>query len=726
MVVMADPTCLTPGGALADQDALRPDFLDVSAALARNVRERPGQAAFREVDAAGELLAEISWRDLGEQVQSSAAQLRKLHRLGETVLLPQQGSLAFVVALLACLEAGVVAVPLAQPRHRRHAETLAAIAADCGARTVISNVEGFDAFAPTGLSRIDLDILSPRQIESHYHQAARHPPEALAFLQYTSGSTNDPKGVMVLRSNLSANAAAIIAALQVDTQSRFVTWLPLFHDMGLVTGIFVPVLSGATSTLMPSSSFSRAPATWLRLIERYRATHAGGPNFAFDLCARRINAEEAAGFDLASWRSAYLGAEPILNGSLRAFAERFGAAGFDPAAFQPCYGLAETTLLATAGSADCAPQTVAFSSEALTEGIVRRAVPGEPSRTLVGCGSPATGSTVAIVSPETGAVCENGRMGEICLYGPSVAAGYWRRPEETARTFRFSIGDRHYLRTGDLGFVFEGELYVTGRLKECLIVRGQTFQPHDIETAALHAHPDLEPGQAAAFPIAMPAGSDPHGERRESVAVACGLKRTALRHADHATIFGAIRRAVVRATQLDPDAIMLVGPTALPRTTSGKLKRGECRRLLDQGLFETIAIWERPEAKPMSKLGSTASAAEIADHIVAWLGVQLQLPRESIPLDAPFEEIGLDSMGSVELALSLELALGRPLDQTVIWNAATVMALARAVAPPDPSAKVGQKPAPAPPVRRLRNDRVNALLDRLRATITEDENGQPN
>lgn len=721
MFAMANRTNSLQDAHPAGQSAMR--ALDVIAALERNVREKPGEVAFREMDAAGSLIEEVSWHCLGERVRSLAGLLRELIRPGETILLPQQGSVAFVTALLACLEAGVVAVPLAQPRHRRHAETLAAIALDCGARAVISDALGFAAFAETGLSRIGIDTDVHSSAESKDFQHAWHAPEMLALLQYTSGSTSDPKGVMVQRSNLSANATAIIEALQVDADSQFVTWLPLFHDMGLVTGIFVPVLSGATSTFMPSNAFSRAPATWLRLIERYRATHAGGPDFAFGLCARRVDPAEAAGLDLTSWRSAYLGAEPILDSSLQAFARHFSAAGFDPAAFQPCYGLAETTLLATAAPPGRLPQTVAFSREGLAKGIVRRAVPGELSRTLVGCGSAPAGSAVAIVSPETGLLCGDGRAGEICLSGPSVTVGYWNRPDETARTFGFRLSDREYLRTGDLGFVFEGELYVAGRLKECLIVRGQTFQPYDLEAAAMHAHPDLEPGQAAAFPISLLRNGPAEAEQHEGVAIACGIKRTALRHANHAVIFGAIRRAVVRATQLDPDVIFLVGPTALPRTTSGKLKRGECRNLFGRGGFETIATWERPEAALIPTLGSAAGVTEIVNSIVAWLARHLQQPRESIPLDVPFEEIGLDSMGSVELAMSLELALGRPLDQAMIWNASTATALARALSLPDALAEPSGTAAAAPSILRREGDRVNALLHRLRATIMEGENG---
>jgi acyl-CoA synthetase (AMP-forming)/AMP-acid ligase II/acyl carrier protein len=672
---------------------------DPGAVLQRNAELHGDRVACREVDGAGELLAELTWTQLLSRARSVAARLRGLVEPGGRVLLPQSGSINFVVGVYACLEAGLIAVPAVHPRHKRRLEPLRAIAADCGAGAVLIEEADEALFDEMG-STVAVDA----PFDGADGRPAQTPgPDAIALLQYTSGSTSQPKGVMIRRRNIAANAAAIVGALDVTGESSFVSWLPLYHDMGLITAIFTPALAGVSTTLMPSGAFSRSPLTWLRLIDRWRATHSGAPDFALELCARRVSAEEAASLDLSSWRSAFTGAEPIWEATLSGFAERFAPAGFDPAAYQPCYGLAETTLLASTCGPGEGATVRAFARDALREGAVRPPQDGEPARRLVACGRPPPGSVAAIVSPDTLDEVGPGQVGEIWLSGPSVGGGYWGRSAASQETFGARLGERAFLRTGDLGFLDEGDLFVCGRLKDSLILRGRTHQPHDIEAAAGVAHPELSPGEAAAFPI--------ESGGREGFAVACALRRSAARQFDAAGIVAAVRLAVVRAAQVDPDAVVLVGPTALPRTSSGKLRRRACAQLYEAGGFEAQHHWTRSSVRPfVEPLGPAAAAPDVAVWVRRWIARHLGLPEMQIASDVPFAELGLDSMGAVELALALELAVERPLDQTLLWSAPTIRALADCIAqPPVPAA------APAAAGSRARR---SALLGRLRAELS--------
>jgi acyl-CoA synthetase (AMP-forming)/AMP-acid ligase II len=415
----------------------------------------------------------------------------------------------------------------------------------------------------------------------------------LAFLQYTSGSTASPKGVTISHGNLLHNLTYSFHSGSSDASTVSVSWLPVIHDMGLIEGVLQPAFSGCPAYLIPPTAFLQRPARWLNAISRYRATRSGGPNFAYDLCVRRIGAEERTGLDLSTWRAAYNGAEPVRSETMRAFASAFADCGFESSAFRPCFGLAEATLLVTAGTLDgdrSLGQAVdsrqsTVGSRSVAGGEDRREATGAPPR--VSCGTPAFGTRVLVADPETGRPCADGSVGEIWVSGPSVAQGYWNRPEESVGTFgaRTDRGEGPFLRTGDLGFLHDGELYVTGRLKDVLIVRGTKHYPQDLEQTVEQQHPALRPGCAAAFAIEV----GPVGDRIAVVAEA-DIGQLGSPESAPAAI-AAIRRSVTELHGVQLGAVLLVAPGTLPKTTSGKLQRFACRDAYLSGNLPVLAAW---------------------------------------------------------------------------------------------------------------------------------------
>jgi acyl-CoA synthetase (AMP-forming)/AMP-acid ligase II/acyl carrier protein len=532
---------------------------------------------------------------------------------------------------------------------------------------------------------------------------------ALALLQYTSGSTSDPKGVMVSHSNLLNNLECIrrsfgIGDLEDDrVWATGVFWLPAYHDMGLIGGILTPLYMGGRAVLMSPTSFLQRPMRWLQAIHEYHATISGAPNFAYEYCIRRTTAEERATLDLSAWRLAFCGAEPIRAETLEHFVEAFRPAGFRPHAFYPCYGLAETTLLAAGPDYRLDPRVLTVNRTALAD---HRVVPacGEPvelTQRLVGCGQPMNDHRLLIVRIDGDAPCGDGEVGEILIQGPSVAQGYWNRPEETEEVFGATISghEGRFLRTGDLGFFRDGELFVTGRVKDVIIIRGRNHYPQDIEQSAEEAHPAVLPG--AAFSIT----EDGH----ERLVVVHQLDRQ-FRDADQQQVVQAIRRAIVEQHELDPYAIVLIRQTSLPITSSGKVQRNLCREQYLAGELKIVHSWTNPAdgataggvnvelnrqgirarrhrmAQPATHRFGTRSveldraAERIEAWLLEWLVGRLNLDPADVSRDRPFAEFGVDSLTAVELSHELEVEFKVPLPPIVAWNYPTPGALARYLA----------------------------------------------
>ena len=412
-------------------------------------------------------------------------------------------------------------------------------------------------------------------------------PTRWPFCNTSSGSTGTPKGVMLSHANLLHNSGLISHGFEHTRSCSGVFWLPNYHDMGLVGGILQPIYIGRPNILMSPMSFLQKPIRWLRAISHYGAATSGGPNFAFDLCVDKISADQCRGLDLSKWELAFNGAEPIRPDTLERFVEKFAPYGFRREAFYPCYGLAEATLIVTGGYKKQAPVVKAFDSSKLEveHRAVESAADGITARPLVGSGSNFRDQRIAIVDPETATECEAGEVGEIWVRGPSVARGYWLRPEESSATFCAQLrdtGEGPFLRTGDLGFLCDDELFVTGRIKDLLIVRGVNHYPQDIEFTGEKSHAALRANAGAVFSF--------EAQGAEQVVLVQELERRQLGQADAA--IEAIRRSVSRDHELQLDAILLIKAGSIPKTSSGKIQRHATRQAYLDGTLKVLAQWE--------------------------------------------------------------------------------------------------------------------------------------
>ncbi len=516
----------------------------------------------------------LTYAMLDRRVRALAAHLQHLEAAGKRVLLLYPPGLDYVIAYFGCLYAGAIAVPAYPPRHNRQIARVQAITCDARAQLALTIKNLFSQAATAldleyGLAGVHLianDCIAEELADEWVEVEIES--EALAHLQYTSGSTATPKGVMVTHRNLMHNSEYI--AQGFAHSSRSLTWLPHFHDMGLLDGIIQPLYNGFPTLLMSPATFLQQPHLWLQAISRFQVTHTGGPNFAYDHCVRNVSDAQFATLDLSSWRVAYSGAEPVRKDSLERFAARFASCGFQRRAFYPAYGLAEATLKVTGGSCLDEPVFFAIEGEALKQNRVVEVEENNPhATTFVGVGHASLGTSVRIVDPESFRECPPDRIGEIWIAGPSIARGYWNRPEETGEAFHAHLADAEgpFLRTGDLGFVKDGELYVAGRLKDLIIIRGLNHYPQDIELTVDRSSPFVRAGCGAAFSVEIA------GEERLVVVQELGRRQPP----ETATVVAAIRRAIAEQHELQVYAVVLVKLGSVSKTTSGKIQRGACR-----------------------------------------------------------------------------------------------------------------------------------------------------
>jgi acyl-CoA synthetase (AMP-forming)/AMP-acid ligase II/3-oxoacyl-(acyl-carrier-protein) synthase/acyl carrier protein len=625
--------------------------------------------------------AELDWR-----ARAIAARLRDSRLEGERALLLYPAGLEFIAAFLGCLYAGVVAVPASLGRANRPMSRLRAIAGDARPRALLTVAELLpDAQRwPAQVPELEhLLCLASDDVEESLAEHWRDPgvgPDDLAFLQYTSGSTASPKGVMVTHGNLMHNSELIRHTFGTVADGEGVTWLPFHHDMGLIGGVLQTLYCGASSTLMSPAAFLQRPLRWLEAISRTGALVSGGPNFAYDLCARKATPERVSGLDLSRWRVAFNGSEPVRAETLERFARAFAPCGFRREVFLPCYGMAETTLLVSGGPWESPPVVLPVGADALEQGRVEPPGEGGAARQVVGSGRIPDGLIAAVVDAESGRRLPDGRIGEIWVSGPSVAAGYWGRLDETRGTFEARLpdaGEATFLRTGDLGFLREGELFVTGRLKDLIIIRGRNVYPQDIEWTASHCHSRLVPDGSAAFAVEA-AGQEQLAIVQEVDSSGADLPTD--------TLTRTIRDAVAQEHELDVFAVCLIRPMSLPRTSSGKVRRRSCRdRFLAGSLNELARSVIEPEETraveiPRGQPAGPRGADEIRRWLVARLAAALGVAESEIDPHRHLAGTGLTSVRVIGLTGELEEWLGRPLSPTLVYEYPTLEELAHHLA----------------------------------------------
>ena len=617
----------------------------------------PDRCAFRFLDVDTDQVVTLTYSDLDRKAKAVAARLQSIEATGMRALLLYPPGLDYITTLFGCLYAGVVFVPAFPPRANRNLPRLQAIVADAGAkvalttRATLSQVETMSS-----LRWVTTDDLDSRL------EADWQPPvlsgDSLAFLQYTSGSTSVPRGVMISHHNLLHNSKLLAHAFKYGPSTECVTWLPLYHDMGLIGGVFQPLYGGFTNTLMSPLSFLRSPFRWLKAISDYKASLSGGPNFAYDLCARRVTAEQRELLDLSHWSVAFTGAEPIRLETLERFASTFASCGFRREAFFPCYGLAEATLIVSGGTNAGGPTVETVCRDELAQNRIVRA--DENVQAIIGCGMVLPDEEVLVVHPDSRTVCGPDEVGELWVSSPSVARGYWNRPGETEETFAAKLAsgtekslcalaplrEKTFLRTGDLGYVHDGELFVTGRIKDLIIIRGRNLYPQDIELTVESCHAALRPNCGAAFTVDVDAE-----ERLVIVHEVEGCT-------DPDAVIEAIRQSVTEEYEVQPYAVVLIKPRSIPKTSSGKIQRHACRaKYLDDELA-IVAKTHFDEVGEFCDSGWDDDPNALQDFLQERIARKLGVASSRINWNRPLISLGLDSLMAVELQAEVESALG--------------------------------------------------------------------
>ncbi|MEM9644217.1 MAG: AMP-binding protein [Planctomycetota bacterium] len=668
-----------------------------------------GRIALKFVTDEGDV---ISWtyQELWARASAVARQLAPLRsdtnssELPRALLLFPPG-LEFMAGFLGAQIAGFVPVPTAYPKPNREMPRVDSAAKDCQPVVLIGDQATLAGLAEDKLSpavhsipRVSTDGLSASDVVSRAGDDDVNPiqpsvvGDSIAFLQYTSGSTSDPKGVIVRQRHLMSNLESIRRGFKIDMQAddaerpdSGVFWLPFFHDMGLIGGILEPLYVGGTAVLMSPRAFLQRPLRWLQLISDERAIISGAPNFAFQLAIDRIAPDQTASLDLSNWKTAFCGAEPIAPRTLSDFGNRFSSCGFSESAFYPCYGLAEATLLAAGGDGPAEPHVITVKRASLGQGraIIEPNGRGREFTKLVSCGTAAFQTEMLVVDPDSHRVVEECQVGEIWLRGDGVSDGYWNREEENKAMFQAVLAGQdapdqpRYCRTGDLGFLHEGQVFITGRRKDVIILRGRNHYPQDIE-ATVSEVMGSEAGQVAAFAN--------EGPRSEQLVIVAELPRRS-DESEHAGLVRSIRQVIIEAHEVDPGEVVLVRQATVPLTSSGKVQRSRCRELFKGDELKVKYHYRRSFAGEQAELPlprisnhpAPSDGPEIQESIEEWMNqwlvVRAGINPNEIELDRPFADYGLDSMTAVELSGEVEDWSGIELTPMVALNYPTVTRL---------------------------------------------------
>ncbi|MCC5666157.1 amino acid adenylation domain-containing protein [Nostoc sp. CHAB 5784] len=617
----------------------------------------------------------LTYHELDRRSRAVAAQLQALGLSGERAILLYPPGLDYLSAFFGCLYAGVVAVPAYPPRNQRKTPRIQAISTDAQASVALTTT----AMLPTLQSILTLltkqgnfhwlttDNIA-QGIEDSWQQPAIN-GDTLAFLQYTSGSTGTPKGVMLNHGNLLHNAAVTYQMMEHSPSSKFVSWLPVYHDMGLIGGILQPLYGAFPCILMSPASFLQRPYRWLQAISRYKGTTSGGPNFAYEQCVQRITQEQKETLDLSSWSVAFNGAEPVRQDTLELFATTFAECGFRPEAFYPCYGMAEATLIVSGGIKTALAQVKTVEKSALSQNqIVEATAQSQDIQSFVSCGETIPQQQIVIVNPETLTRCSSDEVGEIWVSGLSVGQGYWNRTEETEQTFHAYLKDTGvseagrspgpFLRTGDLGFLHNGELFITGRAKDLIIIRGRNLYPQDIELTAERSHPSLRSGANAAFTVEV--------NNEERLFVVQELEFRA--KPNLAEVASAIRQAITEEHEVQVYAVILIKPGSIPKTSSGKIQRRATRTQFQNGELN-IVVSDILKISDIARKETQLQRSELLalsprecqpileSYLIELLAGVLSISSDDINTEEPLSSLGLDSLKVFELKNRIEVDL---------------------------------------------------------------------
>ena len=593
---------------------------------------------------------QISYGHFERKSKIVASRLQEVSKKGDRVILLFPNGIDFIIGLFGCILAGVIAVPAYPPRKDHPGDRFFSILENSGSNLVLSSEKIHDNISgkfSSNESIRNIDFLIYEQLDFNKNSKWADPnldANDLAILQYTSGSTGKPKGVMLSHANILHNEGIIEEAFGHDEDLIGINWLPNFHDMGLFGTLLQPMFTGGMNVIISPSAFIRNPLNWLKAIKSYKGTTAGAPNFAFEYCLQKIKNEDAKNLDLSSLKVMFCGAEPVRKATIQKFEEHFKSSNFNIQQFYPCYGLAESTLMVTGGDYRKAPVFFNASARALESNKVVPASSEDDSRDFVGSGHPWHETSVIIANPKSMTMAPPGEIGEIWVSGPSVAKGYWDNPEETERTFNAFLKDTGkgpYLRTGDMGFIRDNEIFVSGRLKDLIIIRGTNHYPQDIELTVEDSHQALKKNAGACFSIDL--------ADEERLVLVNEVERTFMRELNAEEVFDAIRMKLAEDHNLLPYAILLIRPGSIPKTSSGKIQRQACKKAYCQDGLSILKDWKMNlDDKPASHVTSLDKYS-LRQWLINWLCAQKDLDPASIDPDKPITAYGLDSLLAVNL-----------------------------------------------------------------------------
>ncbi len=580
-------------------------YLTIADVLLHRATIQPDRIAYTFLADGETESGSITYQQLDLQAKAIAAQLQAKVKQGDRALLvyPYTAGLEFIAAFMGCLYAGVIAVTDYPRQHIKSLSQYQERIVNSSASIVLTTQDFADRVKDQLLGNPGMALklkalpwIASDRLDLTTATAWEKPQidsDTLAFLQYTSGSTGNPKGVMVTHGNVLHNSEVIYQSFQHHADTRILMWLPMFHDMGLIGGVMQPLYTGLPAVLMSPVALAQKPFMWLQAISKYKITTSGGPNFAYDLLCHKVTPEQRGTIDLSSWEVAFTGAEPVRAETLAQFVELYKPCGFKQEAFYPCFGMAEATLFVSGGDAQKPPVVANLDKKALAEDRIVPVDANNPNaKAVVGCGRGWLGDRLIIVDPQSLTQCQGDRVGEIWVSGKGVGQGYWQQTEQTERTFNAYLadtGEGPFLRTGDLGFIQDEELFITGRIKDMMILWGRNHYPQHIEETVENCHPALRPNHGAAFAIEI------NGE--DQLVVAHEVNRTDLRQLNVPEVVGAIRQAVGEQNLANVYAVALLKTGSIPKTSSGKIQRSACQNKYLDGSLNIVAQWQQEEVE---------------------------------------------------------------------------------------------------------------------------------